>query len=524
MPFSDISNGFEGSHEIDDWQYPPEPPDLTNYRPIVVLTSGYDRSDDDFEDEDPDDVPAAPAESTPEPEPPAQTDTGGGRDRPPAPPTDVPVPTPSDDAEPNRETGRGDTGDAPETPPTPRPAVEVTKEPNGSVKAVNHAHPNPDLVAKAAEAVTSEDITNWPDAREIIVIPPAEDLERTYHVDDLGAPTLFVKRTVFEGEGDPELSDRDGRYEVETAPAVQTVAESDEVQQMVQAAGFTKLTYVQPLASTTQITNERGIIQTTVYPFEAGRLPGRDEDRQLVDEDEQARVEDLAYRLIPVFENGGVEAGDLAEEQFLVRDTPEGPELLLGDTEAYRKFPEGDEFATLPVGEVRSFSHGAVTEAQVVAAAPEAAGALPGTTILGRGSAEGGPVLSAQATSDGHVVVVYDPASNEGVLVNIRPEDVGPTLAGSPAAVAAGQLPSLSKPGVQAHILGRVDSGEAGRELNYRTQRLWQALWLQRVRRVQDVAVETGDTIRLDLNQGRLTVTGPDGTMAYSFLPQRRRG
>ena len=78
MPFSDISSGFEGSHEVDDWQYPPEPPDLTNYRPIVVLTSGYDRSDNDFEDEDPEDVPAVPAESTPEPEPPARSDAGGG--------------------------------------------------------------------------------------------------------------------------------------------------------------------------------------------------------------------------------------------------------------------------------------------------------------------------------------------------------------------------------------------------------------------------------------------------------------
>ncbi|HSX15926.1 MAG TPA: hypothetical protein VLF40_04000 [Candidatus Saccharimonadales bacterium] len=515
-------HGFEFEPEV-GWPVAP-----ANARARIQLGGvSPDELDDEVDDDSPTTA-GVPADARPQPkvaataghrpEPPAQTDTGGGRDRPPVSPSDRPVPIP-EEPEPGGRAG-GDAGtEATDAPTTLPVAVEITTRQDGRTMAINHGHDNAELLARAAVAVETGEVASWPQAG-VIHDPSPEDPERTYHVDNPEEPTMFTKRTVLKDE--EEMVQWDSRSEMEAASAIQAVVASDDVQQMVREFGFTKLTYAPPLASSTEVTDEGKLVQTTMYPYREGHPPGIQAGR-VVDTVEQTAAGMIAWRLHDALASGGVEASNLTDTQFTVCDTPDGPELVLTDAESYRRVPEGDEYATFESGEVRSFAHTATAEPAVVVPDPYFITEVsPGTTMLGRRGAEEGPVLVAQEDDYAQIVAVYDQVTGEGALLHIRLEDFDEGTYHEPVARVMRELPGLFRtPGVAAYSFGRVGRSDVAELTGELMGGVEQALWRRHIAPVPDGQLQEGDTVRFDLQDGYIHVIDRRGTIVRQLqLPE----
>jgi hypothetical protein len=207
--------------------------------------------------------------------------------------------------------------------------------------ALNRAHPRQDLVERAAVELAEGPPEAWEQ------LP--HDSNRTSFCcdrpDDGGQPEIFVKTkpyatpedvaaraAAFEPPDQMALAAQaDATHELELAPQVRRIVESERAQEIVRAYGLDSIAYIEPLSVTVDVAAKT---QSIAYPWQEGVSTHNLEDmNDNISMGVMEMLHKISAEMRDVFAEHGIVARDLLYRQFIVREN----KLLLVDAESYHR-------------------------------------------------------------------------------------------------------------------------------------------------------------------------------------------
>ncbi len=322
---------------------------------------------------------------------------------------------------------------------------------------LNRGHPRQDLVDVALDKLDGSMFAVPMDWHRSAYRPgQPQDLTRTYFVDNAADPELAAKHTVYDNSETHDA--RNALEEMDLAPKVGAVVRSEEAQALAQAAGFTGIDYVAPVAASVGEDSAEDSAEVVVYPYQPGHTPEGD---TLITGDpepgtERARVDAVLAEMREVFQAHAIDPIGLTPDSVVI----DNDQVHITDAERMRSFEP--DLPSLEAGQAARYAEGEwrpertrplPNESRPVIRPLDVDTAIAGRRPLGEVDPATAPAFVAGGPAS-RVVTVTNGFTGESGMVHIDDTSMNTGEGEEAVRKLLADVPSLGSRGAIAHVVG----------------------------------------------------------------------